>query len=59
MIEAFARCNITGENAYSNPENSRLNDTALENAATVIEKTGKSIQAIDSIALKQAGFLQH
>ena len=41
--EAFEHWNITGENAFSKPENSKLDVTILEKIFCAIENLGKSM----------------
>lgn len=43
--EAFEHWNISGENAFSRSENNKLDVTAIEKLATVIEKIGKLLPA--------------
>lgn len=43
--EAFEHWNITGENAFSKPEETKLEVTTLEKLASAVEKMGKSIAA--------------
>jgi hypothetical protein len=43
--EAFEHWNISGENAFSKPEDRKLDVTSLEKVASSIEKIGRSIQS--------------
>lgn len=44
--EAFEHWNITGDNAFSKNEDSKLDVTTLEKVATAIEKIGKSLPTV-------------
>lgn len=41
--EAFEHWNITGENAFSKPEDNQIDVMALEKVATVVERIGKAL----------------
>lgn len=45
--EAFEHWNITGANAFSKPEETQLDVTALEKVATIIERIGKALPALN------------